>query len=1415
VNLPKEKTGLQPFEDDPDSRMFFETSAHLEALRSLIQGIESDRALSVLTGSAGTGKTLLARCVLLRTDPANFVRTITCSAGDGFSLIQRAAEVFGVDGDKGLRRGRMLAKLVAALHIESAKHRRMVLVVDQAEHLTNQAVVELEAMSEHRRQVCPPIQLIIIGQPPVADLLRSSGVLSKHATFLNPLRNLTADESRAYVHHRWNVAVGDHALPIHSDVLDRLLDRASGNPRGINHHCRAEVAAAGHADTTSADLSPITETASVSHNDRATTDRHVSTPSQTIGSFFMSGRSEGYSTDRDSYASSGSQHSAHLGPQSSPIDAFEHSDDRMSQLGQLVDRMEKALRRAPGVISALEAAATKPERLIDRIDTGVEELERRQETLQRHFTGLEKTCARAEDVQIGLTDFVGQLAEVGDTSQEKISLLMDSLEAGNRARQELQAMVGNVESCAQRLATDVRTYEGRLSEAAQTHVSAVKRTFDSERDDLRRLVEHELDPFRENGEHANRLQGIVERSMATINRDLDRKCRSITESIESQTERFESLARDRERELSELSQRCAESVDESRDTHISELCAQLEQRFMPFTATGEHVARLTELVSGGVETLNQTVDLQRKKYREDVVRSVDRIKTIADERERHLQSMTSQAVEHWSQARTEAAEQLRQQLEQLLAPFAADGEQTARLNETVTSATESIARAGAECMQKLNDSLRDHQVRVNEEAGAKVQQLASQLQASRESIRMVSEGTQEAQKLLGSLLEQQTASENALAKLDGVTQNARDVAETLDASRASAAPSVTAINECLEGSTVVIDKIERLIQDVWTVTTTAQERARQVSERVENATQVIADFEDAERSLVSRTSKLSEQSAGAKKTVDVLAASVQNAEAIMDQLATISSDVSDAATAVAETAERTKANQQQLEAMIDRSGEAVARVNVAVVNAAGVSERIGNETEGASELVCDLGTMIERSEKSIEQMTAVCDSLSKAMSDAVQRVGQTDLATERLDESLERAEATTGIFSTRLKHADALVERMDSAENFAKKALESLEVGEASKNALVAQLQQHIDTGSLLAEELADRLSQSVAAGEALSSKVEQAKDAYRDISESGGDLTSGLRELIENASTTRSELQETAIAATDAGQTARAAIEEMAAGKRNNAALVETLAGKIKDGTRLIAEIEEALKSDAAFKSEFEVTVSRARETNRDISDSLASIAESRALLEANEQSVTEFINHADTLRVKLQQLESRSDALGYQLNSMLSEPSKVVENAKTQAVQLDRVCGAVRKVFSGLSQTSLQANRDIARFTQISREANSRLAKITSESERTTQTLREWVDEALHAQKRLSRTLVQVPAIDQTHPTSSLVDLGSTSTESIPGTLRPGVSRRLPQKTAGRLAVGTDSPPPSPTETRDLAAMIRDAEQLAETKA
>ncbi|MCE5299454.1 MAG: AAA family ATPase, partial [Spirochaetia bacterium] len=56
----------QPFSNTPDSRFFFESEPHREALERIVYAAQTMKGLVVMTGEPGTGKTTLARMALER-----------------------------------------------------------------------------------------------------------------------------------------------------------------------------------------------------------------------------------------------------------------------------------------------------------------------------------------------------------------------------------------------------------------------------------------------------------------------------------------------------------------------------------------------------------------------------------------------------------------------------------------------------------------------------------------------------------------------------------------------------------------------------------------------------------------------------------------------------------------------------------------------------------------------------------------------------------------------------------------------------------------------------------------------------------------------------------------------------------------------------------------------------------------------------------------------------------------------------------------------------------------------------------------------------------------------------------------------------------------------------------------------------
>lgn len=108
--------------------------------------------------------------------------------------------------------------------------------------------------------------------------------------------------------------------------------------------------------------------------------------------------------------------------------------------------------------------------------------------------------------------------------------------------------------------------------------------------------------------------------------------------------------------------------------------------------------------------------------------------------------------------------------------------------------------------------------------------------------------------------------------------------------------------------------------------------------------------------------------------------------------------------------------------------------------------------------------------------------------------------------------------------------------------------------------------------------------------------------------------------------------------------------------------------------------------------------------------------------------------------------------LRQAVKQPHDILRQAATQAEQLEHVCAAVRKVFAGISQATLQARRDVQQLNQQRFSATDMLAQLQNATERNVETLQQWIEEAARAQSRLATTLRQVPPITATHPPVSL---------------------------------------------------------------
>lgn len=229
----------RPFQLAPDPDFYFESATHKKALSYLGYGLAQGEGFIVITGEVGAGKSTLAAHLMATIDRDRLtVAQIVNSALNGEELVHVAAHAFGIDV-AGHDKATALAVLEGFLGDEARAGRRCLLVVDEAQNLSFEALEELRMFSNFQLGAHPLLQVLLLGQPEFRDHLRSAPELEQlrqRVIASHHLTGMEAAEVGAYVEHRlrhvgWN---GDNPR-FDARVHAELARSTGGIPRKINH----------------------------------------------------------------------------------------------------------------------------------------------------------------------------------------------------------------------------------------------------------------------------------------------------------------------------------------------------------------------------------------------------------------------------------------------------------------------------------------------------------------------------------------------------------------------------------------------------------------------------------------------------------------------------------------------------------------------------------------------------------------------------------------------------------------------------------------------------------------------------------------------------------------------------------------------------------------------------------------------------------------------------------------------------------------------------------------------------------------------------------------------------------------------------------------------------------------------------
>ena len=231
-----------PFENTPDPRFFYASEQHREALAAIEYTIRMHKGLALLTGEAGLGKTMIGHIMAERCHDAALIYRIMHGHRSGDELLRQVLRCLNVPHPNHDDHACRLERLHAHLAGQEENAKPVVLLVDEAQTLCDDALEELRLLTNFDSATRRPLQVILMGHPSLRRRVRSVKLtaLRQRIVLAKQLHPLSLAETEAYIAHRLTVAATDSAaagIGFSESAVAAIDKFAAGHPRLINLVC--------------------------------------------------------------------------------------------------------------------------------------------------------------------------------------------------------------------------------------------------------------------------------------------------------------------------------------------------------------------------------------------------------------------------------------------------------------------------------------------------------------------------------------------------------------------------------------------------------------------------------------------------------------------------------------------------------------------------------------------------------------------------------------------------------------------------------------------------------------------------------------------------------------------------------------------------------------------------------------------------------------------------------------------------------------------------------------------------------------------------------------------------------------------------------------------------------------------------
>jgi general secretion pathway protein A len=234
-----------PFRLTPDPAFLYLSKHHARAKAYMESTIWFTDGFVVITGEIGSGKTTLIETFLKELEKDVVVAQINQTQVSAIEFLQSVLVQFGFQPFR-MKKAELLSTLNEFLVEQYANGRRVLLIVDEAQNLSNKVLEEIRLLSGVETTKEKVLRIILAGQPELNEKLNSPMLiqLAQRIRLRFHLTPLSKTDTQLYIQHRLEVA-GSQGRQIFDPECYPLIFRYTGGiPRLVNTLCDTSMMAA-------------------------------------------------------------------------------------------------------------------------------------------------------------------------------------------------------------------------------------------------------------------------------------------------------------------------------------------------------------------------------------------------------------------------------------------------------------------------------------------------------------------------------------------------------------------------------------------------------------------------------------------------------------------------------------------------------------------------------------------------------------------------------------------------------------------------------------------------------------------------------------------------------------------------------------------------------------------------------------------------------------------------------------------------------------------------------------------------------------------------------------------------------------------------------------------------------------------